>query len=248
MQETTKRLSQEDLYLSIDKAKNGDEEEMASLIENNKGLIWNIVKRFIGRGIETEDIFQIGCMGFIKSIKRFDTTLEVQLSTYAVPYILGEIKKFIRDDGAIKVSRSTKELASKIMQLQKEYLDKEGRELNVSEIANLLNIPREEISFALDAIRPVCSIYEERGNGGEDERAIIDSIASKEDEATSITNKIVIRQLIENLNEREKQVILLRFFRDKTQAQVAKVLGITQVQVSRIERKILDNMKLKLTS
>ncbi len=248
MQETTKRMSREELYQSIDKAKNGNQEEMTNLIENNKGLIWNIVKRFIGRGVETEDIYQIGCMGFIKAIKRFDTSLEVQLSTYAVPYILGEIKKFIRDDGAIKVSRSTKELASKIMQLQKEYLDKEGRELSVSEIAKMLKIAKEEISFALDAVKPVNSIYEERGNGSDDDRTIMDRLASKEDEATTITNKIVIKQLIENLNEREKQVILLRFYRDKTQAQVAKVLGITQVQVSRIERKILDNMKLKLTS
>lgn len=248
MQETTKRLNREDLYLAIDKAKNGDKQEMTNLIENNKGLIWNIVKRFRGRGVETEDIYQIGCMGFIKAIKRFDTTLEVQLSTYAVPYILGEIKKFMRDDGAIKVSRSTKELASKILQLQKEYLDKEGKELSISEVAQLLKISKEEISFALDAVRPVNSIYEERTSGTDDDRAIIDRLASKEDEATTITNKIVIKQLIENLNDREKQVILLRFYRDKTQAQVAKVLGITQVQVSRIERKILNNMKLKLTS
>lgn len=248
MQETTKRTSLEELYVSIDKAKNGDQQEMTNLIENNKGLIWNIVKRFTGRGVETEDIYQIGCMGLIKAIKRFDTTLDVQLSTYAVPYILGEIKKFIRDDGAIKVSRSTKELASKIMQLQKEHLDREGRELSMSEIAKMLNIAREEISFALDAVKPVNSIYEERAGGGDDDRSMIDKIASKEDEATMITNKIVIKQLIENLSDREKQVILLRFYRDKTQAQVAKVLGITQVQVSRMERKILDNMKLKLSS
>jgi len=248
MQETTKNISREALYLSIDKAKNGDKQEMENLIQNNKGLIWSIVKRFIGRGVETEDVYQIGCMGFIKAIKRFDTTLEVQLSTYAVPYILGEIKRFIRDDGAIKVSRSTKELASKIIQLQEEYQEKKGKELSVSEIAQILKISREEISFALDAVRPVNSIYEERTTGSEDDRTIIDRLANKEDEATTITNRLVLKQLIENLNDREKQVILLRFYRDKTQAQVAKVLGITQVQVSRIERKILDSMKLKLTS
>lgn len=248
MQEKLKNKPIQEIYLSIEKAKNGDQKEMENLIEENKGLIWNIVKRFIGRGLETEDIYQIGCLGFIKAIKRFDTTLDVQLSTYAVPYILGEIKKCVRDNSAIRVSRSTKLLAVKIIQLQKEYMDKENRELSISEIENILKIPKEEISFALEAIQPVTSIYEERNSTSDDERTILDRLTNNKDEATLITNKIVIRELIEGLNAREKQVILLRFYRDKTQAQVAKVLGITQVQVSRIERKILKNMKLKLTS
>ena len=232
----------------IERAQNGSKEDMTKLIEDNSRLVWSIVRRFNGRGYDIEDLYQIGSIGLIKAIQRFDTSFEVRLSTYAVPYILGEIKRFIRDDGAIKVSRSTKELASKIIQLQEEYQEKKGKELSVSEIAQILKISREEISFALDAVRPVNSIYEERTTGSEDDRTIIDRLANKEDEATTITNRLVLKQLIENLNDREKQVILLRFYRDKTQAQVAKVLGITQVQVSRIERKILDSMKLKLTS
>lgn len=151
----------EDNLKQIAKAQNGDEEAMTKLIENNKGLIWNIVKRFNGRGYDIDDIYQIGCMGFIKAIKRFDTSFEVQVSTYAVPYILGEIKRFIRDDGMVKVSRSTKELAMKILELQKEYLNRTGEEITISEISKQLKISKEEITYALDCIKPISSIYEE---------------------------------------------------------------------------------------
>lgn len=232
----------------IKKAQNGDEEAMTRLIENNKGLIWNIVKRFSGRGYEIEDIYQIGCMGFIKAIKRFDTSFEVQVSTYAVPYILGEIKRFIRDDGIVKVSRSTKELAVKILELQKEHLRKTSEEISINDIAEKLSITKEEVAYALDAIRPVSSIYEGTTSSGDDDRTIADKLASDKDEAGTIVNKIAIKQLIENLETREKEIILLRFYKEKTQSEVAKVLGITQVQVSRIEKKILNSMKLKLTS
>ena len=232
----------------IKKAQNGDEEAMTRLIENNKGLIWNIVKRFSGRGYEIEDIYQIGCMGFIKAIKRFDTSFEVQVSTYAVPYILGEIKRFIRDDGIMKVSRSTKELAVKILELQKEHINKTGEEIGIKKKKKRLSIAKEEVAYALDAIRPVSSIYEGTNSSGDDDRAIVDKLASDKDEAGSIVNKIAIQQLIENLETSEKEIILLRFYKEKTQSEVAKVLGITQVQVSRIEKKILNSMKLKLTS
>lgn len=232
----------------IVKAQAGDEQAMTDLLNNNKGLIWNIVKRFTGRGYETEDIYQIGCMGFIKAIKRFDTSFEVQISTYAVPYILGEIKRFIRDDGAIKVSRSTKELAIKILELQKEHINKTGEEISLSQISKTLKIPKEEITFALDCLKPVSSIYEETSGSSDDDRTIIDKLTDNQDEANTVTDRIALKQLIENLDNREKQIIMLRFYKDKTQAQVAKVLGITQVQVSRIEKKILNSMKLKLIS
>ncbi len=218
---------------------------MGRLVENNKGLIWNIVKRFTGRGYETEDLYQIGCMGFIKAMKRFDTSFEVQVSTYAVPYILGEIKRYIRDDGMIKVSRSTKELAIKILELQKQYLAKTGEEISILEISKTLKIPKEEITYAMDSLRPVSSIYEE--SSSDDSRNVIDKIPCAKDESNNIVDKIALKQLIENLDDREKQIILLRFYKDKTQSEVAKVLGITQVQVSRIEKKILSSMKLKLT-
>ena len=221
---------------------------MTKLVENNKGLIWNIVKRFGGRGYEIDDIYQIGCMGFIKAIKRFDTSFEVQVSTYAVPYILGEIKRFIRDDGIVKVSRSTKELAMKILELQKEYLNKTGEEISISAISKTLKVPKEEITYALDSLRPVSSIYEESSSNEGDSRTIIDKIGTGKDEASGVVDKIAIKQLIEKLSTREKEIILLRFYKEKTQSEVAKVLGITQVQVSRIEKKVLNSMKLKLTS
>lgn len=218
---------------------------MGRLVENNKGLIWNIVKRFTGRGYETEDLYQIGCMGFIKAMKRFDTSFEVQVSTYAVPYILGEIKRYIRDDGMIKVSRRSKELAIKILELQKEHLAKTGEEISILEISKILKIPKEEITYAMDSLKPVSSIYEE--SSSDDSRNVIDKIPCTKDESNNIVDKIALKQLIENLDDREKQIILLRFYKDKTQSEVAKVLGITQVQVSRIEKKILSSMKLKLT-
>lgn len=218
---------------------------MGRLVENNKGLIWNIVKRFTGRGYETEDLYQIGCMGFIKAMKRFDTSFEVQVSTYAVPYILGEIKRYIRDDGMIKVSRRSKELAIKILELQKEHLAKTGEEISILEISKILKIPKEEITYAMDSLKPVSSIYEE--SSSDDSRNVIDKIPCAKDESNNIVDKIALKQLIENLDDREKQIILLRFYKDKTQSEVAKVLGITQVQVSRIEKKILSSMKLKLT-
>lgn len=218
---------------------------MGRLVENNKGLIWNIVKRFTGRGYETDDLYQIGCMGFIKAMKRFDTSFEVQVSTYAVPYILGEIKRYIRDDGMIKVSRSTKELAIKILELQKQYLAKTGEEISILEISNTLKMPKEEITYAMDSLKPVSSIYEE--SSSDHSRNVIDKIPCAKDESNNIVDKIALKQLIENLDDREKQIILLRFYKDKTQSEVAKVLGITQVQVSRIEKKILNSMKLKLT-
>ena len=232
----------------INKAQKGDQDAMTRLIENNKGLIWNIVKRFNGRGYEIEDIYQIGCLGFIKAIKRFNTNFEVQVSTYAVPYILGEIKRFIRDDGIMKVSRSTKELAMKILELQKEYFNKTGEEITISNISKMLKIPKEEITYALDCLKPVSSIYEESNSSGDDSRSILDKLGTGKDEAGSIVDKLALKQLIEKLDTREKEIIILRFYKDKTQSEVAKVLGITQVQVSRIEKKVLNSMRLKLTS
>ena len=219
---------------------------MSNLVVNNSGLIWSIVKRFTGRGYENDDLYQIGCLGLIKAIKRFDTSLDIQLSTYAVPYILGEIKRFIRDDGIIKVSRSTKELAIKIKMIQKEYLDKNGVEININQIAEILKLPKEELAFALESTRPVDSIYEEDNKGSQDERKIIDKLPCNINEAEKIIDKIALRELISELDDREKQIILLRFYKEQTQSQVGKTLGITQVQVSRIEKKVLERMKLRL--
>lgn len=229
------------------KAQNKDMQALTNIIEKNSGLVWSIVKRFSGRGYETEDLYQIGCLGFIKAIQRYDVTFETKISTYAVPYILGEIKRFIRDDGMIKVSRSIKELSIKIRDLQNQYKEKE--ELTINKMSEILNVTVEDINLALESARPIESINEESYNDGDKNNVSkIEQIENKKDEMANIIDKIALKDLIGTLKEREKQIILLRYYRGKTQTQVSKMLGITQVQVSRIERKVLDFMKEKLAS
>ena len=233
----------------IEHAQNGSQEDMTKLIEDNNGLIWSIVRRFSGRGYDVEDLYQIGCIGFIKAIQRFDTSFEVRLSTYAVPYILGEIKRYIRDDGPIKVSRSIKELNVKILELQREFLHKYGRDISLEEISKELKISKEEIAMALDSARPVDSIEDAKYKDNKTDKtvSILEQISTGKDEETEITNRITIKNLINELNDNEKEIILLRYYKQKTQMQVSKILGITQVQVSRIERKVLDKMKKRLS-
>ena len=233
----------------IERAQNGSKEDMTKLLEDNNGLIWSIVRRFSGRGYEIEDLYQIGSIGFIKAIQRFDTSFEVRLSTYAVPYILGEIKRFIRDDGPIKVSRSIKELNVKIVELQKEYFNKNGRDITLDEISRELKISKEEITMALDSARPVDSIENAKYTDSKTDKtvSILEQISTGKDEQTEITNRIAIKNLINELDDKEKEIIMLRYYKQKTQMQVSKIMGITQVQVSRIERKVLDNMRRKLS-
>lgn len=236
-------------YEEIRKAQNNDKEAMDNLVKNNLGLVYNIAKRFMGRGFELEDLIQIGTIGLIKSIKKFDENYNVQLSTYSVPFILGEIKRNIRDDGAIKVSRSLKELSIKIKQLQNEYNVKYGREIKIEEVEKILKVPKEEIISALDATSPglVESINEKIGNDNSDRGATIgEIIPDNNNEAQMIANKLTISKLIEELDTREKYIVKLRYFEGKTQAEVAKMIGVSQVQVSRIEKKILLEMKEKI--
>lgn len=227
----------------IIEAQNGNKSAMEKLINNNNGLIWSIVKRFMDRGYETEDLYQVAVIGFMRAIKKFDTSFEVKLSTYAVPYILGDIRRYIQTDGTIRVSRSIKELSYKISEVEKEYI-KVGKEVNLEEIATKIGVSKEDVVLALESRKPINSIYE---GDDEDGLSIMEKLSSNIDEQTLITNKLTISELIENLEEREKQVILLRYFRGKTQTEVAKVMGVNQVQISRIERRVLEFMKRKLT-
>ena len=229
----------------IIEAQNGKKASMEKLINVNNGLIWSIVRRFKDRGYELEDLYQVAVMGFIKSIKKFDTNFEVKLSTYAVPYILGEIKRYIQTNGPIKISRTIKELQYKIVEQQKEAL-KKGREITIDELSKELDVSKEEIVVALESNVTVNSIYDSESNK-EDGLNILETLASGIDEQTIITNKIAITELIKNLKEKEKQVILLRYFRGKTQTEVGKIMGVNQVQISRIEKKVLELMKRKLT-
>ena len=239
----------ENTYDDIVKAQEGNKEAMDSLVKNNMGLVYNIAKRFIGRGFEIEDLNQIGAMGLVKSIKKFETNYNVQLSTYAVPFIIGEIKRYIRDDGKIKVSRSIKELATKINQIQREYFIKYGEELKIEKIAEILNVSKEEIALAIDAnasniVTSInAPIYNEKSGK---EVSIGDLIPDDTNEELNIADRLTIKKLIEELDEQERNIVIMRYYKGKTQTEVAKKLGISQVQVSRIEKRILHNMKQKL--
>ena len=230
---------------AIKKAQSGDKYEMERMIRDNNGLIWSIVKRFSGRGYDLEDLYQIGCMGFIKSIKRFDTNYDVKLSTYAVPYMIGEIKRYIRDDGPIKVSRSIKELSMKVKDIENKAI-KEGKNITIEEIAKELKVDKEEIVLAIDSTKQVDSIYDEKSS--DNKLRIIDKVSYGNDETDTMVNRIFIKELLNKMDSRDRQIIMLRYFNGQTQSQVAKMLNISQVQVSRIEKKILNKMKIELIS
>ena len=208
----------------IEKAQNGSKGDMTKLLEDNNGLIWSIVRRFGGRGYDIEDLYQIGSIGLIKAVQRFDTSFEVRLSTYAVPYILGEIKRFIRDDGPIKVSRSIKELNVKIIELQKEYFNKHGRDITLDEISKELKISKEEIAMALDSTRPVDSIENAKYTDSKTDKtvSILEQISTGRDEQTEITNRLAIKNLISELNDREKEIIMLRYYKQKLKCRFLK--------------------------
>lgn len=239
----------ENTYEKIAKAQSGDEEAMASLVKNNLGLVYNIAKRFSGRGYELEDLNQIGALGLIKSIKKFDTSFDVQLSTYSVPFIMGEIKRYIRDDGKIKVSRSIKELGAKINQIQKEYYLKNGQDIKIEQIAEILKVTKEDIALAIDANSSaiVTSINEPVYSKDSSKTLNVeDIIPDTKNQEAMINDKLTVNKLIEELQPKEKQIVMMRYYKGSTQTEVAKILGISQVQVSRIEKRILYSMKQKL--
>ena len=239
----------ENTYEKIVKAQSGDEEAMASLVKNNLGLVYNIAKRFSGRGYDLEDLNQIGALGLIKSIKKFDTSFDVQLSTYSVPFIMGEIKRYIRDDGKIKVSRSIKELGAKINQIQREYYLKNGQDIKIEQIAEILKVTKEDIALAIDANSSaiVTSINEPVYSKDSSKTLNVeDIIPDTKNQEAMINDKLTVNKLIEELQPQEKQIVMMRYYKGSTQTEVAKILGISQVQVSRIEKRILYSMKQKL--
>lgn len=205
------------------------------------GLIWSIVRRFNNRNYELEDLYQIGCIGFIKAIKNFDFTLDNKLSTYATYMVIGEIKRFLRDNGPIKVSRSLKEIATKVKELQENSVREKGVELTIEEISSVLKIEKEDIVIALDASLLIESI--DRKIGDEDGQTVGDKLADKRDDYEKVLNEITIEKALEKLDEQEKKIIIFRYYREKTQTQIADILGISQVQVSRIEKRALTKMR-----
>lgn len=216
------------------------------LIKNNSGLIWSIVKKFLNRGYDADDLYQIGAIGLIKCIKKFDMSYDVKFSTYAVPMIIGEIKRFIRDDGMIKVSRPLKEIATKAKYM-KDFLTKQNnQDPTINEIAKALNISVDDLILALDADREIESLYSTVYQGEGRSVYLIDKLEQQSDSQDKIVENILLKDLISTLEPREQEIINLRYFKDKTQSEVAKKIGISQVQVSRIEKKILTKIRLEM--
>ena len=221
------------------RAKAGDREAGERLIVDNSGLIWSIARRYFGRGVDPEDLYQLGCLGFLQAVDGFDTAFGTQFSTYAVPKIAGEIRRFLRDDGMIKVSRSLKERAAMIRQTRQKLTNALGREPTLSELSAKTGLLPEEIASAETATGATESIQK---RSGEDGFALEDVLTEGEMEE-KIVERIALREAIASLNEREQMVIRLRFFHGLTQDKTAKILGVSQVQISRIEKKALENLR-----
>ena len=226
----------------ISRAQQGDEQAKEQLVTTNAPLVKSVAKRFMNRAIEYDDLYQIGCMGLIKAIARFDLSYDVRFSTYAVPMIAGEIKRFLRDDGMIKVSRSLKELAARAAAVREKLIDTHAREPSVAEIAAELGVDAEDVAEALEAARPYASIYEP-AYGAERDAMLLDTVGGACRELDSATDRVALKELLNTLSARERTIITLRYFSDQTQTQVAKSLGISQVQVSRLENAILQRLR-----
>ena len=227
-------------------AKAGDEKALNRLIEMNLPLVSSISKKFLNRGYDYEDIFQIGSIGLVKAIKNFDDSFNVKFSTYAVPMIIGEIKRFLRDDGIIKVSRNVKTLGRKIHFYKEELVKTLNREPTIEEIVEYSGIPKEDIVIAIEASSSLQYLYDTIHQDDGSPVLLIDKLSENGEEDTSLIDKIALKEAIGCLDQKSRQIIILRYFKDQTQVQVAKLLGISQVQVSRIEKKVLKKMKQKL--
>ncbi|MFC3882791.1 RNA polymerase sporulation sigma factor SigF [Bacillus songklensis] len=228
----------------IKKSQQGDQESRDLIAQKNMRLVWSVVQRFLNRGYEPDDLFQIGCIGLLKSVDKFDLSYDVKFSTYAVPMIIGEIQRFIRDDGTVKVSRSLKELSNKIRKAKDELSKTLDRVPTVLEVAEYLDITPEDVVLAQEANRAPTSIHETVYENDGDPITLLDQIADHNE--GKWFDKIALREAIQELDDREKLIVYLRYYKDQTQSEVASRLGISQVQVSRLEKKILQQMKNRM--
>ena len=235
----------EETIALIRRSHNGDEKAREQLVRQNIGLIWCVVRRFYGRGTEPEDLFQIGSIGLLKAIDKFDLSFDVKFSTYAVPMISGEIKRFLRDDGMIKVSRTLKELSYKAYKVKEKLQEEYDREPTLEEIAEVLNIEKEELAMALESGSEVESLYKPIYQKDGSEIQLLDKLEEEGNEER-ILNRMLLKKLLETLDEDEKQLIYMRYFANKTQTEIGKKLGISQVQVSRLETKIIKSLRKQI--
>ena len=225
----------------LEAARQGDNDACARMIEENSGLIWSIVRRYYGRGADPEDLYQLGCMGFLKAVRGFDPAFGCQFSTYAVPKIAGEIRRFLRDDGAVKVSRGLKERAGSIRAARDRLQAVLGREPTLSELADETGLEPEEIAAAEEANAPVASLQMETGDG-----FTLESVLGTEGMEEGIVEREALRAAVSSLPDRERQVIVLRYFRGLTQDKTARIMGVSQVQISRVEKKAMAYLRRRL--
>lgn len=226
----------------LQRAEQGDKEAEDLLVQENMGLVWSIARRFAGRGYELDDLSQIGAIGLIKAVKKFDLSYQVKFSTYAVPMIIGEIKRFLRDDGAIKISRGLKEKAMKGYAAREKLMREYGRDVTVEEIAQETGLSVEELVQAFEAVTPIESIDRGLYDDGEKTLSLADKLPVESHEDTSI-HRVMIQEALSKLKPREKQVIILRYFNGKTQTETAKIIGVSQVQISRVEKAALKKIR-----
>lgn len=225
------------------RAKNGDKEAGELLVQENLGLVGSVVKRFENRGYDRDDLFQIGAIGLMKAIEKFDFSYEVRFSTYAVPLVTGEIRRFLRDDGMMKVSRSIKESGWRVKKSREKLEQKLGRSVTMQELADDTGLSKEEIALAIDATEEVTSIYQTIYQSDGSELYLVDKVADDAPGEEELLNRLTVQQLLGMLEPKEQRLIRLRYFEGKTQCNVADTMGMTQVQVSRMEKKILQKMR-----
>ncbi len=239
-------LDSEKVRQLVEQAQKGDEQAKNALIAENSPLIKSIIKRFQGKGLEYDDLYQLGCLGFVKAIKNFNPDFNVKFSTYVVPMVIGEIKRFMRDDGAIKVSRAIKSLNLKINKFVDCYFNENKIKPTIEQIAKHFNVEEGDVVLAMDSSRMPISLYAPFDEGEDDSLLVIDRV-DVEEGSEALLDKLTVRELIRDMPKRDKTIILMRYFYDKTQSEIAQMLHISQVQVSRLENKILDNLKKKLS-
>lgn len=237
-------LTQHEMRELIAKAQNGDKEARKQMIEGNTRLVWSIVQRFSSRGVELDDLFQIGCIGLMKSVDKFDLSYDVKFSTYAVPMIIGEIQRYLRDDGMVKVSRSIRELNFKIRHATEEYMKENESPPTIVELAELLDVSVEEIVLASDAMRDPASLHEQIFESEGDSITLMDQM--RDEKSTIPFDYVIVKEMLAKLDKREQAIIYLRYYVDLTQTEIAQRLNISQVQVSRIEKRILSQLKIWL--
>lgn len=238
-----KVLTNEEMLTLFQKYKEGDERAKEELIQGNLKLVLSILKKYAGRTDNMDDLFQVGCIGLIKAIDNFDLGYDVKFSTYACPMIIGEIKRFLRDNNSVRVSRSIKEVAYKILKAKEELINLRGQEPSLKEVADKLGLTEYEVSNALDSLKETISMYEPIYSDGGDTIYLVDQLEDKEEAKFSLENRIILREAIHKLKDREKYILLQRYYMGKTQMELAEEIGISQAQISRLERSGLEHVK-----